>query len=153
MLMVKYTTNVFGFKMYCCNNYNSNMQKENPHVIMIRPDHLRNPLQLNPIEVLPLSQNKWLLCFIALIQVVFLDQQGWNHNVIWEEVALLTSICVSLNVVLYSCFLHILSSSQSCNIVGSKRHCSTTDLKMMLIKLFIVQKELSNWCCVNSFVL
>jgi hypothetical protein len=79
-----------------------------------------------------LSQNKWLLCFTALIQVVSLDHQWWNHNVIWEEVALPAPICVSLNVALYNYFLHTLSSSQSCSIEGSKRHYSTTDLKMMI---------------------
>ena len=43
-----------------------------------------------------LSQSKGLLCFIVLVQVVLLDQQGWNEDVMWEEVSLLAPICVLL---------------------------------------------------------
>jgi hypothetical protein len=85
-----------------------------------------------------LSQNKWLLCFIALIQVVLLDQQGWNHNIMWEEVALPAPICVSWNVALYSCFLH---TSQSCSIAGSKRHCSTTWFENDAIIVYCAKKN------------
>jgi hypothetical protein len=38
-------------------------------------------------------------------------------------------------------------------IVGLKRHCNTTDLKMMLFLLFIVQKKIQNWYHVTSFFL
>jgi hypothetical protein len=88
-----------------------------------------------------LFQNKWLLCFIALIQVVSLDQQGWNHNVMWEEVALPTPICVFLNVALYSCFLHTLSSSQSCNIAGSKNIVAPLIWKWCYINCLLCQKK------------
>jgi hypothetical protein len=60
-----------------------------------------------------LSQNKWLLCFTALIQVVLLDQQGWNHNIMWEEIALPAPISVSLSTSVWSGYPKILSPLQN----------------------------------------